>query len=375
MLVDAALAARVVQQHQREQPDRLGLVGHQRDERAPEPDRLAGERAAQQVGARARRVALVEQAGRAPRAPPPCAPAAGARAGCGTGCPRCGSCAWRARCAAPSSARERGTRVRSRAVVSPHSVRSVERDLRVDRERGVTAREDQPQAVVLDAAVVECVVDWIVARREHGGLPELRRAGRGAAARSIARLRAAVVSHAPGLRGTPSRRHVSRASAKASCAHSSATSQSPVTRMSVATTRPHSSRKAAATAASTSALTSPRSAAPRSSRTRAPGILRRDLDRLVEVLAVDDEVAADLLLGLGERTVGGERLAVADAHGRGVGGRAQALAALEQRRACPSPPSTRRTRPCSPPALRGSSASSAVSSVQIIIRYRMGPPR
>jgi hypothetical protein len=78
-------------------------------------------------------------------------------------------------------------------------------------------------------------------------------------------------------------------------------------------------------AASTSALTSPRSAAPRSS--RRAGKLRGDLDRLVEVLAVDEVVAADLFLGLGERAVGGERLAIADPHGRCVGGRTQALAA------------------------------------------------
>ena len=36
----ARVAARVVQQHQREQPERLGLVGHQLGERDTEPDRL-----------------------------------------------------------------------------------------------------------------------------------------------------------------------------------------------------------------------------------------------------------------------------------------------------------------------------------------------
>ena len=70
---------------------------------------------------------------------------------------------------------------------------------------------------------------------------------------SMARLRAAVVSQAPGRPGIPSRGQRCRAVAKASWAHSSARSQSPVTRMSVATTRPHSSRNAASTAALTSA--------------------------------------------------------------------------------------------------------------------------
>ena len=65
---------------------------------------------------------------------------------------------------------------------------------------------------------------------------------------SMARLRAAVVSHAPGRPGMPSFGQRCRAIANASCAHSSARSQSPVVRISVATTRPHSSRKAASTA-------------------------------------------------------------------------------------------------------------------------------
>src|SRR6266699_352971 len=42
----------------------------------------------------------------------------------------------------------------------------------------------------------------------------------------------------------------------------------------------------------------------------------RDLDGLVPILRFDQEVAAELFLGLGERTVGGGDFAVADAHGR-----------------------------------------------------------
>ena len=54
------VAARVLQQHQRQQPERLGLVGHQHAEELREPDRLAAEVAADERRARARRVALVE---------------------------------------------------------------------------------------------------------------------------------------------------------------------------------------------------------------------------------------------------------------------------------------------------------------------------
>src|SRR5580693_3646925 len=92
---------------------------------------------------------------------------------------------------------------------------------------------------------------------------------------SMARLRAAVVSHAPGRPGIPSRGQRCRASANASCAHSSARSQSPVVLISVATTLPHSSRNAEATAASTAdriaSLVTAASAAPRSCRSRPPG--------------------------------------------------------------------------------------------------------
>ncbi len=56
--------------------------------------------------------------------------------------------------------------------------------------------------------------------------------------RSIARLRAVVVSQASGWSGTPVSGHFASARAKASCAHSSARSQSPpVNRIMVATIR------------------------------------------------------------------------------------------------------------------------------------------
>src|SRR5215216_1431210 len=171
--------------------------------------------------------------------------------------------------------------------------------------------------------------------------------------RSRARLRATVVSHAPGRRGTPSRGQVFSARSNAPWAHSSARSQSPVVRIRVATRRPHSSRKAPATAASTSSpITLPRTVGARSSRpspwdarTR-PRRSRRDsrtrlcrsppsippaicfrlllperphldapeprdgvpgchLDGLVEVLALDYVVCRLLLVRQSERVVGG----------------------------------------------------------------------
>ena len=54
-LVEPGVAAGVVEQHQRQKPERLRLVGHEQDEHLREPDRLLAE-----IGARRRPVALVE---------------------------------------------------------------------------------------------------------------------------------------------------------------------------------------------------------------------------------------------------------------------------------------------------------------------------
>ena len=100
----ARRAARLVQQHQREQAHRLGL-GQQLDEQAPEADRLAREVGARQRLARGRRVALVEhEVDDAQHRVEPLRQARRATAP-GRGCARRGSSPWRARCAARSWAR------------------------------------------------------------------------------------------------------------------------------------------------------------------------------------------------------------------------------------------------------------------------------
>src|SRR6266508_1750927 len=125
---------------------------------------------------------------------------------------------------------------------------------------------------------------------------------------SVARLRAVVVSQAPGLRGTPSVRQLCRAAANASCAASSARSQSPVTRINVATTWPHSVRNAATTAASAGCDIQELPNLDRAF--GGPRVAGGHLERLVRTAALDQDVAADLLLGLRERTVGAQDLAV-----------------------------------------------------------------
>src|SRR5207237_9512486 len=59
------------------------------------------------------------------------------------------------------------------------------------------------------------------------------------------------------------------------------------------------------------------------------GNARRDRDRLVAVLRLDEVIATELLLGLRERPVGGEGLAVAHADGGRGRGALQPLAAEE----------------------------------------------
>ena len=135
-------------------PSDLGLVGHQLGQQAAEPDRLGAQVLAHERVARAGRVALVEdqvddgEHGAQPRR------AGRPRAGRGTGSARRGSCPWRARAAAPSSAPGRGTRARSRPCVSPPSSRSVSATCAARRQRRVAAGEDQPQPVVVHGTLL-----------------------------------------------------------------------------------------------------------------------------------------------------------------------------------------------------------------------------
>src|SRR5258708_8533941 len=67
---------------------------------------------------------------------------------------------------------------------------------------------------------------------------------------SMARRRAVVINHAPGLSGMPCSGHFSSAATRLSWTTSSARAKSPSTRISAAVSRPASSLKTATTAAS-----------------------------------------------------------------------------------------------------------------------------
>src|SRR5436190_9357588 len=145
--------------------------------------------------------------------------------------------------------------------------------------------------------------------------------------RSMARLRAVVVIQPPGLGGRPSHSHARRATANASWTASSARSMSPKARIRAAIDRPDSSRKIRPAAAASN-----REMALMSSSLSGLGYMSEgaDLDRLrdrgaglrrpreggVEVVGLDDVEAAQMFLRFGEGAVGGQYVAVGDAHDR-----------------------------------------------------------
>src|SRR5260370_27033590 len=153
---------------------------------------------------------------------------------------------------------------------------------------------------------------------------------------SMARRRAVVISHAPGLSGIPCSGHVSSAATRLSWTTSSARSKSPRVRTSAAVSRPASSRKTAATATSAAVrvcsavlggvrepsgfrllhLSRVVDHGPHFDRARRPGLGHGE--GLVEILDLDDREAADDLLPLDIRPVGDDCLALLDAHGRRV---------------------------------------------------------
>src|SRR6266542_3789569 len=163
--------------------------------------------------------------------------------------------------------------------------------------------------------------------------------------RSIALCRPVETSQATGFAGVPATGHCSSATANASCNASSATSMSPSRRISVARIRPYSVRKISSMriAAQWEGYPTGRPRARDGRLARRPHPDGPHLDRearphqrvpggdrqhLVEVLGLDEAIAGQLLLRLGERTVRHDRLAVLHPHGGGGAGRLQRFTTL-----------------------------------------------
>src|SRR5688500_16962975 len=214
------------------------------------------------------------------------------------------------------------------ATVSPPSMRSV-RATRASGERAgwqqvnTSRRRSSSTGPVGSGGVSSVIIiaAWCLASRRDS-----RRM------RSIALLPAVVVSHAPGLGGKPSTGHRSTAVRRASLTASSATSRSPKRRASEATTRPCSSRTIRSISAWTRGSALKRSGSFGLERSDLDGTaagLRRlggDLQCRVEVGCLDDPETAEVLLGLGERSVGRDHLVTGGVDGGRCLDRLQATA-------------------------------------------------
>ena len=157
-------AARLDEQHQREQPQDLRLVGHELGEQPAETDGLGAQVGADELRSRAGRVALVEdevddgQHGLQP------AGEVGRGGDAVRDLARRGSCPWPGPAAAPWSAPAPGRPRAISAVVSPPSSRSVSATCARAAERRVAAGEDQPQPLVVHRPLLH----RLVARRAAG---------------------------------------------------------------------------------------------------------------------------------------------------------------------------------------------------------------
>src|SRR5579871_3066645 len=123
--------------------------------------------------------------------------------------------------------------------------------------------------------------------------------------RSIALLRATLTSHARGLDGNSAAGQRSSAAAKASCKASSARSKSPTRRISVASARPASSRNtfSISTGGILSSVVVDHHGANLDRTALGAGNSRSNSNRGVEILGLDQVIAAELLAGFGERPV------------------------------------------------------------------------
>src|SRR5258708_32729014 len=138
--------------------------------------------------------------------------------------------------------------------------------------------------------------------------------------RSMARRLATVISHAPGLRGTPSTCQRSSALTNASCSASSARAKSPSRLMRAARIRPCSSRKVASIDAASVILYLPLLPVPCGPDFNRAVFCAGELccpgKCFVKVFAVHQEKTAELLVRFSKGAVGGQRFALPDAHRR-----------------------------------------------------------
>ena len=363
-LADAGIAPGVMEQHQRQQPGRLGLVGEQRDHDPCQADRLGAQLAADQRIARGRGVALVEhEVEDVEDAVEPLGQELGRRHAVGD--PGVADLALR-----PDQPLREG---RLRDQERPRDLGGREaaeraqrqRDPAVHRQRRMAAREDQPQLIVRDRA------HRVLGHDLHRRLLPLRLEGRVARQQDLA-LRESPVPAQPVDRPVPRgggdpRRGVVREAAdrprlerrderlldhllgevevaqhaderrdRASRAFTEQAVDDLVRDLGGRQARSSSGGRSGQSATSAAAR---RPVPELEDRSHLDGAVssRRDHrgvgDGLVEVGGLDEVEAAERLLGLGVRPIGRQRLPVDDADGGRGGRRVERLAGLVARRA------------------------------------------
>ena len=250
--IDARGSTRVVQQHQREQPPYLGVVGHQPGQQKPEADRLDAQLIAHQPIALGGRVALVEDEIHDSQH---AAQALGELlvGGHAIADVRIGDLALGAHDALAH--RRLGDQERARDLGRGQAAQRAQRqcDPRAQIERRMAAGEDQPQPVIDDGALLAHRRVLLLLQAHELGQPLGAPRHRALATQAIDRPSPRRDHDPPTwVRWDSSRGHVATAAANASCTASSASWKSPTFRIRVASTAARSSRNARAAAAAAS---------------------------------------------------------------------------------------------------------------------------
>ena len=314
---------------QREQAEHLGLVGHQDREQLREPDRLVAEVAANELVSGRRGVALVEDEVEdgEHRAQALGQQVVGRDAE--RDAARRGSSASRERGAARASPPGRGTRARSRACRSPPTSRSVS----ATRASGASAGWQQVKTRLSRSSGIELTSSSSSVRSSSSRARSsvLRASVRSRRMRSIARFRAVVTIHADGLRGVPSRGQLLDRGREGVLhrvlGELEVTEDADQDRDRAAPFLPEAGSRR-------SFLLDERPDLDRAG--LRDGDPRRDVDRLVEVFALGDEVAADdCSFVSGERPVGHDRRTV-----RACARSSSRCRARARRAGCPARPPT-----------------------------------
>ena len=351
-----------MQQHQREQALHLRFVRHQLRQRATEPDRLRGEVAATAVALVEDQVDDGEHRGQP----------VGQQVSRRDAERDAGVADLALRANEPLRHRRLGDEERTRDLVGRQAAERAQRqgDLRVERERGMAAREDELEALVGEGGLVHrSPAHGFRCDRQQVRLRDERPVAADAVDRPVARgRRRARRPDSPGRRraatarprrrtppARPPRRGRSRRGSRSAWRGRGPTRRGRPARRRRATLCP---------------LSAPPPAAPRPRRRAAPRECARPARARVEVVGLEQVEAAERFLRLGERPVRRQGLAVLHAHRR----RGRPRPAAPRRRRRQASRRWRSTRRRSPSARPRRGSPSRRRSSRSAVRTSRAPP-